>query len=111
MRDTDDTLTRKPSDAKVFQALLLAGSVLGQRYAYWHRGRYHFTITEDWSIAISAESAGRLRVETCRRAAPMVTLWALADDTDRLAGLVAEMREAIGRLAATGESTHMADNA
>lgn len=106
MDATHDTTAGKPSDAKVFQALLLIGSVLGQRYAYWHRGRYHFAIDDDWSIAISAESAGRFRVETCRRTVPMATLWTLADDTDRLAGLVVEAREAIGRLAATGESTH-----
>lgn len=100
MRDRDNTTAGKPSDARVFQALLLISGELGQRYAYWHRGRYHFTIDEDWSIALSAESAGRFRLDACRRTVPTSTLWAHVDDTDRLAGLVVEMREAIGRVTA-----------
>jgi hypothetical protein len=100
MRDKANTTASKPSDAKVFQALLLIGGRLGQRYAYWHRGRYHFEIGAEWSIALSAESAGRLRVDACRHTAVVSSLWTDADDTDRLAVLVVDMREAIGRVAA-----------
>lgn len=100
MRDRDNTTAGTPSDTKVFQALMLIAGELGQRYAYWHRGRYHFEIDDEWSIALSAESAGRLRVDACRRTVPVSSLWADADDTDRLAGLVVGMREAIGRVAA-----------
>lgn len=100
MRDTDNTKGGKPSDAKVFQALLLIADELGERYAYAHHGRYHFTIAEDWSIALSADSAERFRLDACRRTVPTSTLWTHADDTDRLAGLIVEMREAIGRVTA-----------
>lgn len=100
VRDRDNTTAGTPSDTKVFQALLLIAGELGQRYAYWHRGRYHFAIDEDWTIALSADSAGRFRLDACRRTVPTSTLWTLADDADRLAGLVVEMREAIGRVTA-----------
>lgn len=106
MRYSDHTTAAKPSDASVFQALLLIASTLGQRYAYWHRGRYHFALADDWSIAVSPESAGRFRVEACRYTEPVDTLWTLADDRERLAGLVVDVRDAIGRLATTGETTH-----
>jgi hypothetical protein len=103
MRDTHDTPLDRASDAEVFQALLVIADTLGARYTYAHRGRYHFTIRDDWTIALSADSAHRFRLETCRATTPRDTLWVLVDDADRLAGLVSDMRAAIN----TGEvATH-----
>lgn len=106
MGDKDHITAQKPSDARTFQALVLVASILGHRYAYWHRGRYHFTIDDEWSVAVSPESGDRFRVEACRYTVPVGRVWSLAGDADRLAGLVIDTKEAIGRLATTGDATH-----
>lgn len=88
-----------PSAARVFQALVAAGHVLGERYAYFLRGGYHFRLAPDWTMALTPESAGRIRLEACRSGAPMATLWCLADDRERLAALVAEIAHEVHALA------------
>ncbi len=105
MGDTDHITAQKPSDAKVFQALVLVAGLLGHRYTYFHRGRYHFAIDDEWSVAVSPESGNRFRVEACRYTVPVGRVWALAENPERLAGLVINTKDAIGRLTATG-GTH-----
>lgn len=83
--------TATPSDAGVFQALLLIGRALGHRYAYWHAGAYHFIVADEWTIALTAETAGRFRLEACYRGDVRTTLWALASDRGRLASIVVLM--------------------
>jgi hypothetical protein len=67
------------------------GEILGRRFAYMHARCYHFALEDGWSISIQAESAGRVRVSACRWTRPVATLWARADDHNRLAGLVVEL--------------------
>lgn len=105
MHVTSDITAARPSDAAIFQTLLRVAALLGERYAYFHAGSYHFALDDEWSIAVSPESAGRFRVEGCRFAVPLDTLWALADDVERLAGLVVGMKDEI-REWAHGEVTH-----
>ncbi len=62
---------------------------------YAHENRYHFALGGGWSIALSSESAGRIRCETCRLTCPVDTMWALAHRPDRLAGLVRKMSAAV----------------
>lgn len=78
-------------DEELLDALDVAARELGLRVCYRYLGRYHFSLGGGWSIALSAESAGRFRVEACRLCRPVHTMWALPHRLDRLAGLVRRM--------------------
>lgn len=101
MDATRDMTTATPSDGAVFQALLAVGNALGRRYAYWHAGVYHFVLAENWTLALSAESADRFRIDACFRGTPRATFWSLASDRERLASIVVQAEaEVQGRIAA-----------
>lgn len=85
--DMVQVLGRRP-DPDLLDALDVAADALGLRVCYRHDGRYHFSLGEGRSIAVSSESAGRFRVEVCRLCRPVHTMWAFSHDLDRLAGLV-----------------------
>lgn len=76
---------------EVVDAIYVAAAALDRWECYAHEGRYHFTLGSGWSIAISADSADRIRVETCRLTRPVSTMWTLPHHPDRLAGLVRKM--------------------
>lgn len=91
-----------PSDARVFQALVAVSCELGARYAYWHKGRYHFSTGADgWTIAVSPENADRFRIEACVFGEPRSTLWSFSDDLDRLAAVVVGLAREVRALSAT----------
>lgn len=91
-----------PSDARVFQALVAVADELGERYAYWHKGAYHFTLALDgWTIALTPESADRFRIEACRFGVPTSTLWSFSDDLARLAAVVVGLAREVRVLSAT----------
>lgn len=85
----------RPSDSATYLALVRVGALLGFRRVHHYHGTYHFAFGGGWSLAISPESAGRFRVEACRWGVPMDTLWAFADDDDRLGGVVLAVAEEI----------------
>lgn len=74
---------------------------LGERYAYWHRGAYHFSLVDEWTIALTPESADRFRIDACRGGAPRTTLWSFSDDLDRLAAVVVGLAREVRALSAT----------
>lgn len=78
-------------DGDLLDALDVVARELDQTTCYRHLGRYHFSLGGGWSIALSAESAGRFRVEACRLCRPVHTMWALPHRLNRLAGLVRRM--------------------
>lgn len=82
----------------MLDALLVAARALDIWTCYFHRGSFHFSLGGGYSIALSSESAGRVRVETCRLCAPVARMWVLADAHDRLAGLVARMAAEVPEL-------------
>lgn len=75
----------------LLDALDVVADVLGQRVCYRYLGAYHFSLGEGVSIAVSAESAGRFRIDRCRLCRSVHTMWAFPHDRDRLAGLVRHM--------------------
>jgi hypothetical protein len=79
-----------PAGALV-DAVYVAAAALEVWECYAHEGRYHFTLGGGWTVALSADSADRVRVETCRLTRPEATMWVLAHQHDRLAGLVRMM--------------------
>lgn len=91
-----------PSDARVFQALVAVSAELGERYAYWHQGAYHFpTEVDGWTIALTPESADRFRIDACFFGAPATTLWTFSDDLARLAAVVVGLAREVRALSAT----------
>lgn len=77
--------------APLSDAVRLAAETLDIWECYSHEDRYHFALGGGWSLALSADSADRIRVETCRLTQPASTMWAMSHRPDRLAGLVRKM--------------------
>lgn len=82
-------------EAGMLPALDAAAKVLGLHIAYEHLGAYHFSLGGGESIAISPDSADRVRVERCHLCRPVTTMWVLAHKLDRLAGLVERMSQGV----------------
>jgi len=80
-----------PTSNAVDDALTCVGDLLGIRVAFAHAGRYHFPLGDGKRIAVSSESAGRLRVDAWHGERCTATLWTRIEDTERLAGLVLEL--------------------
>lgn len=72
-------------------AVYVAARALDIWRCYAWEGRYHFSLGAGWTLALSADSADRIRVETCHLTRPVARMWVLAHRLDRLAGLVARM--------------------
>lgn len=89
---------RRPSSDEMLDALLVAARALDIWTCYFHRGSFHFALGSGHSIALSSESAGRIRVETCRLCMPVARMWVLAHASDRLAGLVTRMANEVPEL-------------
>lgn len=82
---------RPPGAGELVEAIYEAAAVLDTGTCYAHDGRYHFALSGGYSIALSLDSANRIRVETCRLTRPVSTMWVLPHRRDRLAGLVRRM--------------------
>lgn len=73
------------------------GELLGRDVCWLYQRRFHFALELDgWTLAVSPESAGRFRLEACRWTRPVLTLWVLEDDGDRLEATVRELCESGG---------------
>lgn len=73
------------------EAVFTAAETLDRWECYAHEGRYHFLLGGGYSVALSLDSADRIRVESCRLTRPVSTMWVFAHHRDRLAGLVRKM--------------------
>lgn len=91
--------TELPSPEQTRRALMVIGDVLEQD-ACWLYGRaYHFLLdwlADDWTLTLRPESAGRFRVELQRGMRPVATLWTLAGEDRRLAGIVLHLIDRVG---------------
>lgn len=79
--------------APLSDAVLVAAKALDIWECYAHGDRYHFALGGGWSLALSSDSADRIRIETCRLTRPVATMWAMSHRVDRLAGLVRRMSQ------------------
>ena len=92
MRSMSDlVITGRQPVAPLSEAVLAAARVLDTWECYALEDRYHFALGGGWSLALSSDSADRIRVETCRLTRPTDTMWASSSRVDRLAGLVRRM--------------------
>lgn len=87
-----------PTTQDLADALLVAADVLDEHVCYAYDGRFHFTLEESYSIAISSDSADRVRVEICLRSVPRDCMWVLAHRHDRLASVVSKMMTQVAAL-------------
>jgi hypothetical protein len=78
-------------EGSLVDAIYIAAGELDQWTCYAHEGRYHFTLGGGWSVALCADSADRIRIETCHLTHPVARMWTLAHHRNRLAGLVRRM--------------------
>lgn len=75
------------------EAIYVAAEELDIWECYAADGRYHFVLGGGWSLALSADSADRVRVETCRLSRPVDRMWCSTRHPNRLAGLVRRMSQ------------------
>jgi hypothetical protein len=91
-RDVSEVIIRgRRPESSLVEAIYTAAAVLDKWECYLHEGRYHFSLGGGYSVALSLDSAERIRVELCRLTRPVATMWALPHRQDRLAGLVRRM--------------------
>jgi hypothetical protein len=88
-------LGKPPGTQEFADALMVAAGTLEKDTCYSFDGRFHFSIGSGWTIALSSDSADRMRVESCRLSAPKQAMWVLAENHDRLANLVVKMLDEV----------------
>jgi hypothetical protein len=94
-------MTHRASVHDVVHAAKLVGLLVGATTAtYCCGGRLAVALGADWSLAISADDADRLRIEACLCARVVATMWAFAGDDQRLAELVSAALEETAALTA-----------
>jgi hypothetical protein len=73
------------------------GVALGQRWAYYWHGAHHFPldVEGDWTLAVYAESAGRIRFEACHLGRTRGTKWGLEGRIDRAVAVALEARDEV----------------
>lgn len=82
----------QPSSDHLVEAIYAAAEALGLDECFAYEGRYHFRLPQSgWTLAISADSGDRIRVESCHLTQPVDRMWCLSHRLDRLAGLVRSM--------------------
>lgn len=74
-------------------AIYVAAGALDKWECFALDGSYHFSLGGGWSVALSADSADRIRIETCRLSRPVDRMWCSSRRVDRLAGLVKRMSQ------------------
>lgn len=77
----------------VFTTLKFIGNLLGVGVCWYHRGSFHFKVGVDRTVAVTPDSAGRFRVDTCHLTVPVDTKWTATHDRARLAQIVRDAAE------------------
>lgn len=81
-------MASKPTIAEMMSALRTVGGALGVgRADYCFEGRFRIALTDDWSLVLSPEDAGRIRVAACYRDRERRTMWTRSADHARLVAL------------------------
>lgn len=75
-------------------ALCVVGDMLDVAVCWYYRRAFHFRLpASGWTLVITPESAGRLRVAPCHLSRPFDTKWVHVADRARLASLVRDAEE------------------
>jgi hypothetical protein len=87
-----------PSPAETFAALQCIADVLGLHTCWLYLRRWHFSVGAGWTIALSADSTGRFRLDTCHLIRTVSTVWVLPADRSSLGEIADDCRRALGGL-------------
>lgn len=82
-----------PNTRELLIALRAVGALLGEGACYAVGSRFHFRLDGGWTLAVSADSGRRFRVEACHRGVTRATLWSHASDRARLVALARSARD------------------
>lgn len=85
----------RTSNFRLARAAKTVAAALGHPEARYFAGGVYFDLSDGWRLALHRDVAGRIRVEACYGCRPAATMWADADDRDRLAGLALDLRAEI----------------
>lgn len=76
-------------------------TLLGERRGWLYRGAFHVRLDLDgeWTLAVSGDSASRIRLDSCQWGIVRATRWVREDDDARLAAVVLEIRDEVRTVA------------
>lgn len=74
--------------AEIHDALVVAADALGVDICWYYRGDFHFVLSDEWTVSLTPESAGRLSVETWQALRLRDRKWARSGDCKRIRALV-----------------------
>lgn len=84
----------RPTVDQFASALRIVGANLGAGHAdYCFEGRFQFPLGNGWSLVISPEDAGRIRLDACLRGRPRATMLCAVSNETRLAELAVAARD------------------
>lgn len=86
-------LSNRDPTPEIRNTLEFVADVLGVEICWLYRGGFHFKLTGEWTISITPETAGRVRVETWWMLLARDRKWAMSDDRNRLGSLVRDALE------------------
>lgn len=81
------------TDNPLGSALKFVGDLVGVNVCYFHRGSFHFVARDEWTVAVTPESADRFRIDLCHLTRAVDRKWVMATDRARLASLVRDATE------------------
>lgn len=81
----------------LLQSLTATGDALNIERCWLLRQSFHFVIADDWSVAITPDTADRLRVELYHRLTrvPGTARWVLPGDWDHLMQVVTDLTDEV----------------
>lgn len=93
MLTTQTRQTPSPTPAETYSALQRIASVFGLNTCWLFQCRYHFSVGAGWTIALSDDSAGRFRLDTCHHTRTVTSAWVLGADHESIAGVALALRD------------------
>lgn len=81
-------LSKQEPAEELWDALQVVSDVLDVSICWYFRGGFHFRLHGDWTVSVTPETAGRIRVETWSLLRLRDRKWAKVDDARRLTHLV-----------------------
>lgn len=85
-----------PSAVEIHAALQSIAAVFGMHTCWLYQRRYHFSVGAGWTIALSPDSAGRFRLDTCRHTRTVSSLWVLENERVSVAVIALVLRDQLG---------------
>lgn len=81
----------------LWNALTHIHKILGRPRCSYFDGAFHFDLDPrgDWTLAVSADSASRLRLATCHLGSERATFWASEGDRERFTTIAFAARDEV----------------